>query len=236
MISWASPAQTCSPLWYIQGLNQTVGRQSACRSGSSPGTAYSAQPSSGTLERASTSALVTSCDVPRSRLRWISAGRSSAAPGSSRSCTMRISEVLPAPHGPLTPMVSGGRVSGWRTNAAIASAWTRWPSRSRMVHRSPVSRVRGRTVRRAARHRRSTPETCESSSGSSRPATARRIAGSANGPSRPSRPHAASSRGASPEETPSMSSSATSGVSGSFSASRVARRSNRLASSPRWTS
>src|ERR1700735_3885858 len=35
MISYAKPAQICSPLWYIHGLNQTVGRQA--RVSSSPG-------------------------------------------------------------------------------------------------------------------------------------------------------------------------------------------------------
>jgi hypothetical protein len=68
----------------------------------------------------------------RSRSRVGDQARRSSG-GSSRSCTMRMSEVLPAPHGALTPIVSGGRVSSCRMKAAIASAYCPYPSVSSAV-------------------------------------------------------------------------------------------------------
>src|ERR1035438_6075051 len=58
---------------------------------------------------------------------------------SSKCCTRFISEVLPAPHGALIPMVSGGTVSLCVIRLAIVRAYASYPNRSSSLQRSDAT-------------------------------------------------------------------------------------------------
>ncbi len=122
--------------WYIHGLNQTVGRQppEADSTGAgSPSAALAAARDLGVrdafpLRPPGRSRAISRISRDGGRAGSDRGSRSSAgvpgrrAGGRAAPRIIRISEVLPVPHGPLTPIVSGGRVSAWRMNAAMASA------------------------------------------------------------------------------------------------------------------
>jgi hypothetical protein len=139
MISCASPAHSCSPVWYIHGLNHTVGRRtSSWSAAASRGWLRSiCSVGAATARRSTVQTVVAPTALAGSGSPWLRALRpggvnlsglnrqsesSGLSGGSSRAWTIRITDVLPAPHGPLIPIVSGGLVFGCWMNSAIARA------------------------------------------------------------------------------------------------------------------